>query len=249
MYEREMTVLPSDASCRGRMKLRALMDHLQDTASLAVEGLEGGTMQLMARGYAWILTRYEVEILGALPSLDERYVVRTYHDPAHGYGMLRAFDVAGADDRPVAWAKTSWLLLDLAAGRPVKPVVHIPQVLERDVGEIDPAFRDIPTAEGPVLERPCPVRFHDLDANAHVNNAAYFEWMFEATPLDLMSWEPREISASFRKGARWGDELRLEIVEASGGAGRTFVYRVVDASVQGARPMTSMSCTWEEVRP
>ena len=30
MYLRELTVLPSDASCRGRLKLHSLLDYLQD---------------------------------------------------------------------------------------------------------------------------------------------------------------------------------------------------------------------------
>ena len=40
------------------------------------------------------------------------------------------------------------------------------------------------------------LRWSDLDAQGHVNNAVYFEWVFEATPIDLMAWGPRSISAS-----------------------------------------------------
>ena len=47
MYVRELTVLPSDASCHDELKLHGLLNHLQDTASLAATGLEGGpTMYL-----------------------------------------------------------------------------------------------------------------------------------------------------------------------------------------------------------
>ena len=55
MYVRELTVLPSDASCHGELKLHGLLNHLQDTASLAATGLEGGPTQVLARGYAWVL--------------------------------------------------------------------------------------------------------------------------------------------------------------------------------------------------
>ena len=37
MYVRELTVLPSDASCRGELKLHGLLDCLQDTAGMAVD--------------------------------------------------------------------------------------------------------------------------------------------------------------------------------------------------------------------
>ncbi|MBR1418536.1 MAG: hypothetical protein IJ576_06200, partial [Synergistaceae bacterium] len=72
MYTREVKVMPSDAAVNGQIKLRNFLDYLQDTASLAVEDIEGSTTQLLARGYAWILTRYEIEFTGhTLPSLDE----------------------------------------------------------------------------------------------------------------------------------------------------------------------------------
>ena len=252
MYQRELTVLPSEASCRGHIKLHSLLNALQDTAGLAAAGFEGTTSELLARGYAWVLTRYEIELMGPMPMLDERFVVGTFHDPDHGYGTLRVFQVNRPDGTPLAWAKTSWLLLDLAAGRPVRPMTHLPEIARCDTRSIDPDFRDIPSfpPDAEVREVPCPIRFHDLDGNAHVNNAAYFEWVFEATPLDLMAWDVRSISASFRSGARWGEDLRIRIVEMPDHGGRrTFLYHVVDATrTEGGRaekPMTAFMCSWE----
>jgi len=115
MYVRELTVLPSDASCHGELKLHGLLNHLQDTASLAATGLEGGPTQVLARGYAWVLLRYEVELLRRLPEMDERFVIKTFHDMNHGYHTLRVFQVETPSGVPLVWAKTSWLLLDLAA--------------------------------------------------------------------------------------------------------------------------------------
>ena len=253
MYTRELTVQPSDASCLGQIKLHSLLNYLQDTASLAVEDLEGTATELMARGYAWVLTRYEVELTGPLPTLDEHFVIRTYHDPNHGYGTLRVFEVVRPDGTPLVWAKTSWLLLDLAAGRPVRPSAHLPEITERDTTPIDPDFRDIPAfpQDGEVTEVPCPIRFHDLDTNGHVNNAVYFEWVFEATPLDLMKYDVRSISASFRSGARWGEKLRIQAAELpSSSENRDFVYRIInekneDGGTGTAKPRTLFSCSWE----
>ena len=112
MYVRELTVLPSDASCHGELKLHGLLNHLQDTASLAATGLEGGPTQVLARGYAWVLLRYEVELLRRLPEMDERFVIKTFHDMNHGYHTLRVFQVETPSGVPLVWAKTSWLLLD-----------------------------------------------------------------------------------------------------------------------------------------
>ena len=255
MYVRELTVLPSDASCHGELKLHGLLNHLQDTASLAATGLEGGPTQVLARGYAWVLLRYEVELLRRLPAMDERFVVTTFHDMNHGYRTLRVFQVETPSGVPLVWAKTSWLLLDLAAGRPVRPAAHLPEFLSRDTEPIDPDFRDIPDPSGPdageVHETVYPVRFHDLDANGHVNNAVYFEWIFEATPLDLMAWGPRSISASFRASAKLGDVLTVRAHEFEGAQtdeGRTFVYEIAGAGHGSGRSLTTFSCSWGPYR-
>lgn len=182
MYTRELTVLPSDSSCLGNIKLRSLLDYFQDTAGLAVSDIEGTTSELSARGYAWVLTRYEIEFIGKLPCLDERFMLTTYHDPSHGYNTLRVFQVSDPEGRPLVWAKTSWLLLDLSAGRPVKAGVHIPEILARDTESISPDFRELPDDEGEtVCEVKRHVGFHELDYNGHVNNAVYFEWLYDST--------------------------------------------------------------------
>ncbi|MFC2594341.1 MAG: acyl-[acyl-carrier-protein] thioesterase [Fretibacterium sp.] len=255
MYVRELTVLPSDASCHGELKLHGLLNHLQDTASLAATGLEGGPTQVLARGYSWVLLRYEVELLQRLPAMDEHFVVKTFHDMNHGYRTLRVFQVETPSGVPLVWAKTSWLLLDLAAGRPVRPAAHLPEFLSCDTEPIDPDFRDIPDfsepGAGEVHETVYPVRFHDLDANGHVNNAVYFEWIFEATPIDLMTWGPRSISASFRASAKLGDVLTVrvcELEESGSGEVRTFVYEVAGAVRGSGRSLTTFSCSWGPYR-
>lgn len=253
MYVRKLTVLPAVASCNNELKLRGLLDHLQDTASLAVVELEGGPMQMLERGYSWVLLRYEMELLRRLPALDEPFVVRTYHDVNHGYRTLRVFQVETPAGDLLVWAKTSWLLIDLAAGRPVRPSAHLPEFLLRDSEPIDPDFRDIPSLDasgGEVHEAVYPVRFHDLDGNGHVNHAVYFEWVFEATPIDLMAYSPRALSASFRASARWGESLtvRSREIGAPGPDGtRTFAYEIV-GDRESDRPLTTFSCTWEPYR-
>ena len=210
MYTRNLVVLPSDVSCLGSIKLRNLLNYFQDTAGLAVEDIEGTTTELLSRGYAWVLTRYEIEITGKLPKLDEKFSITTFHDPSLGYNTLRKFQVEQNNTRIIN-AKTSWLLLDVKTGRPVKPVAHLPEILSRDTETISPEFRDIPefSDDEIICSVNFPVRFHDLDYNAHVNNAAYFEWLFDACPIDQTKNEPRKIFASFRSAAHLGENVSL----------------------------------------
>ena len=137
----------------------------------------------------------------------------------------------------------------------MRPAAHLPEFLSCDTEPIDPDFRDIPDffepGAGEVHETVYPVRFHDLDANGHVNNAVYFEWVFEATPIDLMAWGPRSISASFRASAKLGDVLTVRARELGGprsGEARTFVYEIAGAARGSGRSLTTFSCVWEPHR-
>ena len=225
MYREKVTVMPSETACTNEIKIRALLNRLQDAASLAVMGSEGSPGDLMRRGYAWVLLRYQLEVEGRLPAMDESIVIETRHTVNDGFHTLRAFRVfaEGNEAKTLVLAKTSWVLIDLAAGRPVRALQHLPEIFY-DVADdppIDPEFTPIPKLSGTALkdapllrEAEFPVRFHDLDSNGHANNAAYFEWMYEATPLDLLGWEVRAVNAEFRVSAKYGEMIRVRVKAA-----------------------------------
>ena len=217
MYTRNVTVMPSDVGSNGKIKLRSLLNYFQDTAGLAVVDVEGTTTELIARGYAWVLMKYEIEFLGELPELDERMDIETFHDPNHGYNTLRVFKVISHGELIVS-AKTSWLLMDVKSGRPVKPPAHIPGLEKiEDDERISPDFREIPDITDITHRAEIPVMFHDLDYNGHVNHAVYFEWVHDYSPVDTAANSLRTVCASFRSGARFGEKVTLNFGETEGG--------------------------------
>ena len=257
MYRYNLSVMPSEAGCAGEIKLRALLNRLQDVAGLAVKDREGSPGALMKRGYAWVLLRYSLEVVRRLPGIDEDISIETRHTLNDGFYTLRVFRVFSSSNEAetLVLAKTSWVLIDLAAGRPVRAVQHLPEVFSGVANDppIDPDFPAIPKLSGskpenapsaPVSGRLFPVRFHDLDTNGHVNNAVYFEWAFEATPLDPLVWGVREIHAEFRASAKLGNTVLVRAEEkkeenekpdgvAPNGVspnGRVFVYEMTCAA-------------------
>ncbi|MDR1740544.1 MAG: hypothetical protein LBR38_01665 [Synergistaceae bacterium] len=261
MYRRKVTVMPSESGCTNEIKLRPLLNLLQDTAGLAVASIEGAPGDLVRRGYGWVLLRYNIEI-SRLPGMDETVVIETRHTSNDGFNTLRVFRVFAENNEAetLVLAKTSWVLIDLAAGRPVRAVQHIPEIfsgvandppIEADFTPI-PKLKDLPAARGRQASAAFPVRFHDLDANGHVNNAVYFEWMFEATPLDLTEWSISAVRAEFRVSAKLGDTVavRLDDLEEQTGNDRTFVYEMTradtetGAGAENARAMARFAATW-----
>ena len=244
VYSQVLTVMPSEASSNNELKLRSLLNHLQDVASRAVIDLEGAPSQLMARGYAWVLLRYELELIRRLPSMDESFRVKTCHDMRERYHTLRVFQAETLDGEPLLWAKTSWLLLDLATGRPARPGERLPDLKQAARDDIDARFKEIPELGTPTREVLFPVRFHDLDPNGHANNAVYFEWAFEAAPVDPHVYGIREMSALFRKGARYGDIVTARVAELPRSSGkREFVCEIMNE--ESVKPLACLSSVWE----
>ncbi|MBQ7578061.1 MAG: hypothetical protein IJT21_07350 [Synergistaceae bacterium] len=242
MYSRDLKVMPSGASCLGTIKLKNLLDHFQDTAGLAVDDIEGTATELNARGYSWVLTRYEINFIGRLPVLDEKFRIKTFHDPSHGYNTLRVFHVESENGTPIIYAKTSWILLDLAAGRAVKAAAHLPEIITNDTPAIDSDFREIPDFDDSQIIKTVNkhVTFHDLDYNSHVNNAVYFGWIFDSTPVDLMNHELKYLCASFRSGARLGENITIQIAEPEK---NLFAYKILRENIK--KPSANFLCKWE----
>ena len=258
MYRQKVTVMPSEAACTGEIKIRALLNRFQDTASLAVADREGSLGDLIRRGYGWVLLKYRLEVLTRLPGIDESFTIETRHTLGDGFHTLRAFRVFDTADesKTLILARTSWVLIDLAASRPVRASQHLPEVFEglEDVPPIDPEFVSIPRLKDtPVLsETSFPVRFHDLDTVGHVNNAVYFEWACEATPLDLTVWSVREMHAEFRVSVRLGATVLVRVKEAADFVPqkpcektRTFAYEILELGESKESLLARFLCVWQ----
>jgi acyl-ACP thioesterase len=264
--------MPSEVGCTGEVKMRALLNRLQDAAGLAVEDMEGSPSELMRRGYAWVLLRYELKVEKRLPGMDETVMLETRHTPGDGFYTLRVFRVFDEkkEAETLVSARTSWVLIDLTASRPVRATQRLPEIFS-DVADdppIDGEFIAIPKISGPPEASsseadPCDgnfstrsflVRFHDLDANGHVNNAVYFEWAWEATPLDPLAWGIREVHAEFRISVKLGDTVlvrvreqfceRCECAGAASPEARCFVYDMAVAEDPKARAVARFLAVW-----
>ena len=253
MYRQKFTIMPSEVGCTGEIKMRAFLNRLQDAAGLAVGA--GSPGELMRRGYAWVLLKYELKVEKHLPGIGETVLLETRHTPGDGFYTLRVFRVFHEKNEAESWgsAKTSWVLIDLAAGRPVRATQRVPEIFSDVAGDppIDGDFMAIPKLSGPhenekaLHEKSFEVRFHDLDANGHVNNAVYFEWIWEAPP-DPLDWSVREIYAEFRISVKFGDTVRVRMKEQpSTEAGtRCWVYDMTVAEDPKARSVARFFAVW-----
>ena len=222
MFENSYIILPSDAGTGGIIKPRNLVDCLQDAADMAAAEMKVDVHSVMELGYVWMLVHVKMTA-ERWPKLGERINIRTWHSVTDWLYTFRAFDLHSDNGEPLMNGSTSWILLDLARSRPVKPKLSLPQTFI-SVGKRNPPvpseFTDLPKEFSGFSEnsftRNFVVRLHDLDANDHVNNAVYIEWAVESVPKEVyMNYRLSGWDVTYRKGAYLGDEIIVNTQEES----------------------------------
>ena len=214
---------------RTRMGVRPLCDLLQEAASEHAALLGVGVGDLSEEGIAWILVGWRLEV-SRFPAWREEVVVETWPCARTERTADRDFLLFSATGELLARAASAWMMIDLARRRPVR---------------LPPSLRDVVLAERPrALDGGCSrpawpggaaasvevtARRADLDANDHVRNTAYLDWLAEGVPEGLAArWEPRALEVSFRAEARAGARVVVETIEEPVDAGVVLHQRVVE---------------------
>ncbi|MGI6252238.1 MAG: acyl-[acyl-carrier-protein] thioesterase [Aminivibrio sp.] len=180
MFEASYSIPYAGIGPDGRMKLPVLLDALQDMADRDARRMGMTVSDLLPRGISWVLRLYSVTI-ERYPEFGSDFTIRTWHGPVRNLHSVRSFTVWD-EKGPVASADTSWILIDLKRGRPLRLDRHSTPLYGEESRTMKMEFPDIPSLTEWDDERPFSVRRWDLDRNNHVNNAVYFSWAAEAVP-------------------------------------------------------------------
>ncbi len=164
----------------GSMKLPVLLDALQDMADRDAKRMSMTVSDLLPRGISWVLRQYSISV-DRYPEFGSDFTIRTWHGPVRNLHSVRSFSVWD-EKGPVASADTSWILIELEKGRPLRLDRHSTPLYVEESRPMEAKFPPIPTLDEWDYERPFSVRRWDLDRNNHVNNAVYFSWAAESVP-------------------------------------------------------------------
>lgn len=211
------------------MGIRPLCDVLQEAASEHASRLGVGVSELSPQGIAWVLVGWRLEVK-RLPAFREEVLVETWPCALTERTADRDFLLFGASGEVLARATSAWMMLDLARRRPVRlPAVlrqitlpERPRALEGGCSK--PAW---PGGGGTSVE--VAARRADLDANDHVRNTAYLDWLAEGVPEELFArGELHAFEISFRAEARAGAQVVVETSEEREAEDLVLRQRVVE---------------------
>lgn len=173
-----------------------------------------------------MLLKWEVKI-DDLPSFGDTVTVSTHVHSMKGFLADREFAIRSADGRPLAWARSNWLLVDTEKRRPLR----VPADQYERFGvtpESSPLFVAIDDVQLPEGVGASPEYIHalavcarhgDIDTNRHVNNVRYLAWALDSLSGDFFGGvTPIALRANYRKELAEGGtaEVATSIAEEGG---------------------------------
>ncbi|OAM87630.1 thioesterase [Termitidicoccus mucosus] len=173
------TVTYGDVDRNEVLSLPGLFRLLQEGAIRHANLFDAGTRAKETRGESWVLNRIAVSV-ARHPRYEDALRVETWSSGIRGFRGYREFRVF-CGDAPVASGSSLWLYVNLKS----KALVRVPgDILEvfpqdGDGGIFEPELERLalppPGADAAAVE--VSVRYSDVDANNHVNNTAYFDFL------------------------------------------------------------------------
>lgn len=213
MLEYKMEVIPHTTQCDYNNTLRAsgIVDILQDAARLHIQKLGYDDEAMKKLGYCWVLTYECYEVISRMPVLGEKLHVNTWPHEKRKLEYDREIEIRDESDNLLVKSYTNWVVID----REKRTLARAPEVIiEGDFkGNINyqgPCKRKLNLGNGNVLD----THYHkvvltDLDANIHVNNAKYLDFIMNSMTLD--TYKPfKSLELAFLHEARLGDEIKIE---------------------------------------
>ena len=229
--ELEFDVHGFDCGYGGPLRAFALANFLQEAAGASAARLGFGMEDLHAKGRTWMLSRLDLRV-DELPLEGARVLVRTWPAGTRKLFAFREFSMNGSDGKSLVRAVYAYLIVDIAARRPLRPE----SVFGSDTPDAgvphavaDFAF-DIPSDIDMVPAFTQSVRGRHIDHNGHANNAHLVDWLVDAAGGD---GELSALRVEFLAEALDGD-----LLAAAGGVPPLPVFREGEAAHQAVATLS-----------
>ena len=209
----------------GLLPTSFLFELLQRAAAEHAEALGVGGESLRRDGLAWILLQWSLEI-ASWPEARETVRIETWPSGYTDRIVRRDFFVLSAGGERLGRATSHWAMLDLSRRRPVR----MPEAVRRLAitsrnGALDAPLAKLPAPDPPVLAATLTVGPGHLDANGHVNNVRYVEWILASLPPGPRSRPLAALDVSFRAECREGETVAISCGPAPAGAPGLALFR------------------------
>lgn len=225
------------------LKPVSLLNYFQDAASSHAALLGFSVADLLRKRLTWMLSRYQIRVF-RYPIEGEELLVRTWRSAVDGYHALRDFELFDSQERLLASASSSWLIVNLESRRPVRIKTAVEDFPVHASRSFPDDFVTFPKKDIYERELSFQVRMGDLDQNQHVNNAVYLDWALEATPPDILrNYLPVEIHIAYRAEALYGGNVISRTAALDSPGSNVILHQLV--SEGEGRELSRLLTNWQ----
>lgn len=208
--ERQYRVRFDEAGPDGQLRSSGYLRYAQDLAGIHSERAGFDRAWYGERGLTWLVRAVELDILTDVPYGSELTVSTEVIGFRRVWGRRKSEFHPAASERPAAMAIIDWVLLN-ERGAPTRVPAEIVDVFVKPQANFTPLRLELPSTPGDAVTFPLTVRRSELDPMAHVNNAAYLDYLdehFLAVSLPRATLDaPRRYRAEFIASAEPGAAL------------------------------------------
>ena len=195
-----------------KMRISALLNFMQDVATMHSKIVGYGTTECNELGIGWLLLSWHIKMF-SYPAGDTKIEIKTWSRGIRGCHAFRGFEVEDENGNLVARADSMWALINLKTARPMKPLDDMHKgygVIERTFFEIEKVKIDVPeTCDSSIKLK---VQRRDIDTNKHCNNTRYMDFVLESIPENLYHNKSiSELEIVYKKSVIYNENIEVNL--------------------------------------
>lgn len=213
-YGKNFEIYYYDVDKFNRITPLSILNYLEETAISHSWSVGLGCEELYEKGYAWVLSKWHVEI-ERYPSFKDKIYVETWASSFDRYFANRWFTIKDEKGNIIIRAASQWILIDIDKRKAVK----IPKEISDCYGVVDEiatdeSFMNFEKVEIDENKRKYEIRRSDIDTNGHVNNKKYIEWIIETIPDEVYeSYYLSSFDVLYKKETSYGHSIYSTYME------------------------------------
>ena len=194
----------------------ALLQVMHEAAMQNVMRLKVSVWDLETHSLSWVLMRLQLHI-ERRPSLGEEIKIVTHPSGFERLFTYRDYKVYDADENCIAWATSTWLLMDTQKRRMTRiPPFILAFKMPEETHCLPRAREKMPSVEQVDSQTNFKVRWHHLDFNHHLGNVEYCRWMLDSLPeQQLMDQSLQVFDIIYRAEALLHEQVVSELQQVN----------------------------------
>ncbi|MGR6835480.1 acyl-[acyl-carrier-protein] thioesterase [Syntrophomonas erecta] len=214
----------------------SILNYLQEAAFDHSDD-RGMTPEVMASlNETWMIYKWYVEIY-RYPCWKDYIQVTTWLSSFKSRGVMREFQIHSQEGELLGSASTQVLLVDTEKGRPKRihgqnKLVWEPE--ERRATSYDFANFNLHGIQ-PSYQKHFVVTYHDIDSNAHVNNAHYLRWFLESVPAEVhQNYRVGNFEIIYRNQLKLGEKVMISTGDYEKEGDLVYISEIQDSRFKAA---------------